>query len=415
MTDQENNAKRLPLRIGYCTNVHAGRDLPAVLDNLLHFSLPIRQLVSPESSMGVGLWFSEVSAQQAIVPANLHLLRSRLDEYQLVPFTLNGFPQGDFHSQIVKHRVYQPTWWQRERCDYTLSLIRILDALLPAGEVGSISTLPIAWSVPPPTDDELARATAHLMEIAMELHQLFERTGRKIVLAIEPEPGCFLTDSASFRAFFNRYLSAPNLTSHQSHVAREYLTLCHDICHAAVMFEDQVHELNQLERDGIGIGKVQVSAAIRIDWQSKSLEERVVAWKQLSSFAEDRYLHQTTIRRDAAQGITLSEDLGVALSTVQSVEDLVGQWRVHFHVPIFLTSFGLLESTQPEIKKLIDILAGTSSKRPSFTGHYEVETYAWSVLPDAISETSLSQGIAKEIGWFKNSLQKASSSLPRNG
>ena len=154
MTDQENNAKRLPLRIGYCTNVHAGRDLPAVLDNLLHFSLPIRQLVSPESSMGVGLWFSEVSAQQAIVPANLHLLRSRLDDYQLVPFTLNGFPQGDFHSQIVKHRVYQPTWWQRERCDYTLSLIRILDALLPAGEVGSISTLPIAWSVPPPTDDE---------------------------------------------------------------------------------------------------------------------------------------------------------------------------------------------------------------------------------------------------------------------
>ena len=77
MTDQENNAKRLPLRIGYCTNVHAGRDLPAVLDNLLHFSLPIRQLVSPESSMGVGLWFSEVSAQQAIVPANLHLLRSQ--------------------------------------------------------------------------------------------------------------------------------------------------------------------------------------------------------------------------------------------------------------------------------------------------------------------------------------------------
>jgi len=75
----------------------------------------------------------------------------------------------------------------------------------------------------------------------------------------------------------------------------------------------------------------------------------------------------------------------------------------------------LLESTQPEIEKLIEILAGTRGKRPSFTGHYEVETYAWSVLPDAISETSLSQGIAKEIGWFKNSLQKASSSLPRNG
>ena len=390
-----------PLRIGYCTNVHAGRDLAAVSKNLTNYSLPIRKRVSPETTMGVGLWFSEVSALQAVVPENLAKLKRQLEGYRLVPFTLNGFPQGDFHSQIVKHRVYHPTWWQPERRDYTLNLVRILDGLLPAEELGSISTLPIAWSEPEPTQEQLRLASSHLMDVAMELHRLFEHTGRKIVLAIEPEPGCYLTDSRSFRDFFNRFLSSPLLTSSQALVAREYLTLCHDICHAAVMFEDQASELGKLRNDGIGIGKVQVSAAIRINWQPMSLEDRVAALKQLKEFAEDRYLHQTTTQETAGGKTAMFHDLINALASVRSESELSGEWRIHFHVPIFLETFGKLESTQSEIIKLIDILSGRNGESPMFTGHFEVETYAWGVLPEGMRE-NLNEGIAKEVLWFEN-------------
>ena len=405
MTDLANQDIGKHFQVGYCTNVHAGRDLPSVLDNLEKHSLPIRKLVDAELPLCVGLWFSEVSAAQALQPVQLASLKSKLEQFQLVPFTLNGFPQGDFHSRVVKHRVYHPTWWQQERLDYTLNLIRLLDQLLPYGQVGSISTLPIAWSNPKPTRDQLKQAATQLIEVATFLHRLFEQNGRKIVLAIEPEPGCYLTDSASFRMFFNDYLRAPSLPDGTSKVVGEYLTLCHDVCHAAVMYEDQAYELQQLKSDEIAIGKVQVSSAIKVDWDSMSASERVEAYEQLRGFAEDRYLHQVNRSREELLEAELIEDLPAALASVSAPTDLSGEWRIHFHVPIFLSRFGMIESTQNEITKLLGVLSGPADGRPEFTGHFEVETYAWGVLPEALRVESLNEGLAKEVGWFNSALR----------
>ena len=98
------------------------------------------------------------------------------------------------------------------------------------------------------------------------------------------------------------------------------------------------------------------------------------------------------------------EDLPIALTSVLMPADLLGQWRIHFHVPIYLQQFGLIRSTQNEITKLLDILSGPASELPEFTGHFEVETYAWGVLPEAMRLGSLNEGIAKEILWLKNHL-----------
>ena len=404
MTDTANQAIEKNYRVGYCTNVHAGRDLPSVLDNLAVHCLPIRRLLNFDRPLCVGLWFSEISAAQSLQPEQLTLLKSKLSEFQLVPFTLNGFPQRDFHSQVVKHRVYQPTWWQRERLDYTLNLIQLLDQILPVGEIGSISTLPIAWSKPTPTREQLKLAAAQLLEVAVVLQRLFEKKGRKIVLAIEPEPGCYLTDSPSFRSFFNQYLRPATLPDRTLDTLGEYLTLCHDVCHAAVMYEDQSHELRQLKMDEIAIGKVQVSSAIRVDWDSMTELERIEAFEQLKGFAEDRYLHQTHCRDSRKTTCELVEDLPLALSSVSSPDKLSGEWRIHFHVPIFQNRFGMIHSTQNEITKMLDILDGSNTEGPKFTGHYEVETYAWSVLPERMRVDSLNEGIAKEITWFKKQL-----------
>ncbi len=391
-------------QVGYCTNVHAGKDLPSVLDNLANHCFPIRKLVAFDQPLCVGLWFSEVSAAQANQMEQSARLKDKLAEFQLVPFTLNGFPQGDFHSQIVKHRVYQPTWWQQERLEYTLNLVRLLDQILPPGQIGSISTLPIAWGIPEPSREQLKRAASQLVQVATVLHRLFEQTGRKIVLAIEPEPGCYLTDSSSFRMFYNQYLRSPDLPDGTSEIVGEYLTLCHDVCHAAVMYEDQKLELQQLKNDEIAIGKVQVSSAIQVEWDTLSMLERMEAYEQLRGFAEDRYLHQTNCYDETKTKSELVEDLPIALSSVSSPAKLSGQWRIHFHVPIYLQKLGLIRSTQNEISILLEILSGPASQRPEFTGHFEVETYAWGVLPEAMRLGSLNEGIAKEIVWLKNHL-----------
>ena len=395
MTNLANSSIPKRYQVGYCTNVHAGRDLPSVLENLANHCLPIRKLVALDQPLCVGLWFSEVSAAQAMQSEQLARLKNKLAEFQLVPFTLNGFPQGDFHSQVVKHRVYKPTWWQQERLDYTLNLIQLLDQILPPGQIGSISTLPIAWGSPEPTRDQLRQAATQLVEVARVLHKLFEHTWRKIVLAIEPEPGCYLTDSASFRTFYNQFLRSGELPTGTSKIVGDYLTLCHDVCHAAVMYEDQKQELQQLKNDEIAIGKVQVSSAIQVEWETMSVPERNEAFNQLRGFAEDRYLHQTNRKNGTKSKSELVEDLPIALSSVLTPADLLGQWRIHFHVPIYLQQFGLIRSTQNEITKLLDILSGPASQLPEFTGHFEVETYAWGVLPEAMRLGSLNEGIAR--------------------
>ena len=40
---------------GYCTNVHAGADLPQTRANLERFALDVKRQVSPSAPMGVGL------------------------------------------------------------------------------------------------------------------------------------------------------------------------------------------------------------------------------------------------------------------------------------------------------------------------------------------------------------------------
>src|SRR5206468_12928395 len=129
---------------------------------------------------------------------------------------------------------------------------------------------------------------------------------------------------------------------------RRHIRICHDICHAAVMFEDQEEVLRKYAAAGIQVGKVQVSAALRMEldlFEPPAAEARNAAIKQLSQFAEDRYLHQTVVRRDG--GDVFYEDLRPALDA--EAVDPRGEWRVHFHVPIYLKEFGRLRSTQEQI------------------------------------------------------------------
>ena len=130
------------MQIGYCGNVHPGRTIEEVKSNLVEYSLEVKKLVRPDEPMGIGLWLSATSARELDDQKALLDFRDWLAEHGLLPFTLNGFPYGDFHQAVVKHDVYRPTWAEVQRLDYTVRLAEILNVLLPAGVDGTISTLP---------------------------------------------------------------------------------------------------------------------------------------------------------------------------------------------------------------------------------------------------------------------------------
>ncbi|MFM1836878.1 MAG: hypothetical protein RJA04_1566, partial [Bacteroidota bacterium] len=92
------------------------------------------------------------------------------------------------------------------------------------------------------------------------------------------------------------------------------------------------------------------------------------------------------------------KDLSEALE--QFKEGVYDEWRVHFHVPLFLDSYGLLNSTQAEISE-------TLSYHQSYnvTRMMEIETYTWGVLPAEYQE-NIETSVAREITYIQELLCK---------
>lgn len=382
---------------GYCTNVHAGATLEQTELNLKTHAARVQEILGRDQPLGVGLWLSASTAESLIQPGKLDAFAELLRANKWIPYTFNGFPFGDFHKSVVKHDVYLPTWWQPERLAYTKNLVTILDRLLASGEEGSISTMPIAWGSPQPSDEQWSAAVQNLLNLVDHLYTLEQQTGRLIYVCIEPEPGCLLdTTEDVIQLFQNRLFPAGDADR-----IRRYLRVCHDICHAAVMFEDQSTVLQKYAEAGILIGKVQISSAIEIRFADLSPEERQAVLSEVSLFAEDRYLHQTTAR-DTAGNVRFYEDLPYALNEVAAKPPQDETWRIHFHMPIYLDQFGLLRTTQAQIYDFLSEIQQYPEIR-----HFEVETYAWSVVPEDLRQSELAAGIAQEIHWLRQQLTRS--------
>jgi len=392
---------------GYCTNVHAGTTPQQAQANLLQYAEQVRQLVAPSGKLPVGLWLSETAAVSLIEQNSVYEFGQWLQEHHFIPYTFNGFPQGDFHQPVVKHAVYEPTWTCDSRTRYTLCLAEIMEAWLPDGGCGSISTLPLGWPHAPWHAETYKTAADNLLEVAKFLDRLAERRGREVVIALEAEPGCVLSTAEEMVAFFEHYL----LSGPDREVARKYLTVCHDICHSGVMFESQTETLEKYRQAGIRVGKVQVSSAVHVPWdqvQGDAARQANLA-DQMRAFNEPKFLHQTTQRRPTGGLAWIVDDLPLAISQRLDQQPYpVEPWRIHFHVPIYVDQFGELRTTQADIAEVTRYMQQQQAAQAAgdawFTGHFEVETYAWTVLPSRLAEENLAAGIARELEYFRNLL-----------
>ncbi len=389
----------------YCSNIHRGETWTDVSDALAA-SLPrLRGLLAFEGPMAIGLRLSAQAAKTLEQPETLAAFREFLRRGDYYVLTMNGFPYGAFHGQRVKEQVYQPDWRSAARIEYTNRLAGLLAVLLtdrPDIE-GSVSTVPGAFRADVRSVADEEAVAAGFLRHAAELVAIRERTGVTIALAIEPEPACYIETVAEAATFFTTRLFDPALVARAGREAgvamrvddvRRHVGVCFDACHAAVEFEDPSTAFALLRDAGVRVCKVQVSSALRM-----TRRDSAGMHAAFGPFADDTYLHQVVER--CADRFVRYTDLPEALAATPATGSTEAcEWRVHFHVPVFLAAMKDFETTQPYLASVLDVL-----KRERGCPYLEVETYTWDVLPPEYRTVDVTTAIARELTWTRAQLE----------
>lgn len=384
----------------YCINIHPTQTWNEVKDALLGPVQSVKSTVCPDHDFAIGLRFSGSALAELRKPENLFSFKSILSNGNLLGITVNGFPYGPFHGTRVKEEVYQPDWRNAERLRYTCELADLMAEIAPPNELISLSTVPGTFK--PLSNGAEAQMANNYLEAVIHLIKLREKTGVTVALAIEPEPFCFLETIVETISFFKNHLFSAtakkqisdgtglSLAEAEAALPR-HIGLCYDVCHAAVEYEDPVNSIKGLKEAGIPIHKLQLSAALRIP--KVDAENRLA----LAAFDEPTYLHQVV--RNTPGGLKIHQDLNEALDLGEVADG--EEWRVHFHVPVFVDDLGAFSSTRDFLK---DILA--LHKKAPISRHLEIETYTWDILPKTVRGKSVSADISKEFSWVLEQLEK---------
>ena len=402
-------------QLTYCTNIHSGESWQAHFAQLAEHLPQIKKKIAPHQPMGIGLRLSHQASLDLQAKGKINVFKDWLQQQNGYVFTLNGFPYGGFHGTVVKEQVHAPDWRTGERVAYTLRLAQVLAELLPPGVTGGISTSPLSYrhwfAGKAAVQAAVAKATENILVVVQHLVQLEKETGKCIHLDIEPEPDGLLETGAEFLdwykksllpagiAFLKPYLNGSQTAAEEK--IKRHVALCYDVCHFAIGYESPEPYLEDLKREGIQVGKLQISAALKSVLPEED-HERQKVFEAFSLFNEPVYLHQV-VAKDAGGNLLRYRDLPLALADEKARKAV--EWRTHFHVPLFSDAFGPLHSTQKEIIHLLQ----RQSADP-FTQHLEVETYTWEVLQPQLKKP-LADSIIQELQWVQQQLAKGKTNL----
>ena len=240
-----------------------------------------------------------------------------------------------------------------------------------------------------------------MLRVAAHLVALEARTGRSVTLGLEPEPQCFLETTDEAVAYFSDHLytgaaaarlaKLTGLPISEAHGAlRRHLGVTFDIGHQAVGFENITASLQKLVDAGIPIFKLQEAAAMHIP---QVTTETVDA---LARFSKTVYLSQTVEKKNGHLTRFLNlEDAFAAWKTNPGPRE----WRVHFHVPVFLDDLGSFGTTQFALEEALKFHKTTPLSR-----QLEIETYTWDVLPDHLKTGDIVDYVCREIEWVRAQL-----------
>lgn len=385
----------------YCTNIHPGENWQQVWTQFREYLPAVKRAVSPDHPFGVGARLSAPAAAELLEGNSLSIVKNWLAESGLYVFTLNGFPYGQFHQGRIKEKVYSPDWSERARLEYTQHLVQILAELLPAGCSGTISTVPVGLRSHFQDTERLTAARNNLLTMTAFLIKIREDTGRLIQLALEPEPGCYLEKTEDIVTFFHDRLLTdeamerlrsltPACSASTPATLLHHLGICLDTCHASVMYESPVTLAATLAENGIGIFKVQLTAALSV---VKADKEDLARLRRLS---DPVYLHQATVLAERGEK-RFFLDLPEAIDHAAPGDDL----RVHYHVPVFTDRINGLSTSRQDLVDFLQYFRTNPCCR-----HLEVETYTFEVLRERCRIGTVVENISQELWWVLETLDQ---------
>ena len=387
----------------YSTLVHPGDTWEDIWGSLRKYVPQVKKNVCPNGKFGVSLRISGSTSETLInAPDKRADLRKFLDDNDMYLYTVNAFPHGPFKNQIVKEQVYEPDWSSETRLKYTMNVATILAEIAPDFVNPSIQTPPLGFKPNVTSDDVIEAYAENIRKLATHMNNIRRYKGRTVTLAIEPEPACFLETTAETIDFFNTRLrteaSYRNLAAKTGatfedakDIMARHVGVVYDICHQAVEYEDITQSLQALKDNNISVWKLQEAAAMMIPEVTR---EKVEAVKK---YARTIYLTQTH-QRTKDGTITRYLNLEDAIAAWEQ-NPLPCEWRIHFHVPVFLEDLGPFKSTRFAIAEALAF-----QRKHRLSDQLEIETYTWDVLPDELKTGDIVDYVTKEIEWVKSQL-----------
>jgi hypothetical protein len=378
--------------------------------SLEEFLPEVKRRFSPDAPMGVSLRISNASAEVLVNdPAERAWVKRFLDANDLYVYTVNAFPFGPFKGELVKERVYEPDWTTEDRTRYTMNVARILTEITGPDVEPTIQSAPLAFRPKVVDDRYIAEFTDNLLRVVAYLMDLERSSGRRVKLALEPEPYCFLETIAETVEYFNThvysaaaYRRVAELTGQPlSEVfggVRRHLGVVFDICHQSVAFEDITQDLELLVGAGIPIFKLQEAAALMVPEVTPAIVD------ELKRYTGTIYLSQTTERRDGV--LTRYLNLEDAIAAWEA-DPGPREWRTHFHVPVFLADLGPFKTTRSGIDDALAVHAATP-----LSNHLEIETYTWDVLPEHLKTGDITEYVVRELEYVRDELERQIADLP---
>ena len=251
--------------LAYSTLVHPGDTWEQMRASVEAFAPAVKARVSPTAPYGLSLRISAASAQTLHADSGERArFRRWLDDHDMYVFTVNAFPYGSFKGGTVMEQVYEPDWSTEDRVRYTMQVADILTELAPSWVSPSIQTSPLAFRPKVTRDEQVRTMTGNLLRVVAHLVALERQTGRRVKLAVEPEPHCLLeTTDETVRYFQERIWSSEGIgrlmrlcglpASEVAGLMRRHLGVVFDICHQSVQFEDIADSLRLLRDSGVPI------------------------------------------------------------------------------------------------------------------------------------------------------------------
>ncbi len=388
--------------LSYSTLVHAGDTWEEMNASLREFVPQVKRQISPDEPFAVSLRISAASAKTLSESAvEREALKDFLKQEDLYVYTVNAFPYGPFKGDIVMERVYEPDWTSEERVSYTNSVADILAEVSPANVNPSIQTAPLAFRPNVANEQYVKTFTRNIFRVVKHLRELEERTGRRVKLAIEPEPACYLETTDETVAYFKeRIYSLAGIRelaevagiplSEAEGAVRRYLGVVFDIGHQSVGFENITESLTKLVEAGIPIFKLQAAASL---WVENLTRDKLEA---LRRFTDTIYLSQTSLKQNGE--ITKYLHLGEALDAYEA-NPVDSEMRTHFHVPVFLEELGPFRTTRFGVQEALKM-----HRKSPLSDHLEIETYTWDVLPEELKTGNIIDYVNSELEFVRTEL-----------